>query len=90
MLKTVKNFEKKCFFKKKYIEFTTKWVYLIPELLNQKERVQTMTIKCEKCGADVVLPDDAKTATCEKCGAEVTVKAEEKAEESVEEKEKTV
>ena len=35
-----------------------------------------MTIKCEKCGADVVLADDAKTGKCEKCGAEVTVKEE--------------
>ncbi|MBR2438631.1 MAG: leucine-rich repeat domain-containing protein [Lentisphaeria bacterium] len=39
-----------------------------------------MTIKCEKCGADVVLADDAKTGKCEKCGAEVTVKEEKAAE----------
>lgn len=49
-----------------------------------------MTIKCEKCGADVELAADAKTGKCEKCNAEVTVKeeaaAEEKAEAAAEEK----
>ena len=35
-----------------------------------------MTVKCEKCGADVELLDGAKSAKCEKCGAEVTVKEE--------------
>ena len=39
-----------------------------------------MTVKCEKCGADVELLDGAKSAKCEKCGAEVTVKEEAAAE----------
>ena len=33
-----------------------------------------MTVKCEKCGADVELQDGVKSAKCEKCGAEVAVK----------------
>ena len=44
-----------------------------------------MTVKCEKCGADVVLADDVKTGKCEKCGAEVTVQ-ENKAENAEEAK----
>ena len=44
-----------------------------------------MTVKCEKCGADVELQDGVKTAKCEKCGAEVVVKEEAAAEEKKEE-----
>lgn len=50
-----------------------------------------MTIKCEKCSADVELAADAKTGKCEKCGAEVTAKeaaAEEKKEEAAAEEKK--
>ena len=46
-----------------------------------------MTVKCEKCGADVELLDGAKSAKCEKCGAEVTVKEEAAAEATEEKKE---
>ena len=68
------------------IDFFVKWVYLTGELIN-KRKGSKMTIKCEKCGADVVLADDEKTGKCEKCGAEVTVKEENAAEaEKVEKK----
>ena len=65
------------------IEFTLRWCYYKDELKLKKGF--NMTIKCEKCGADVELLEGAKSAKCEKCGAEVTVK-EEAAAEATEEK----